>query len=456
MVYDLVIIGGGPAGYNSAARAGKAGMQVLMIEKNKVGGTCLNEGCIPSKAFLYSAKVYDYVNNAAKYGIQIDSNKTYVQALVVERKNKIVKKLSNSISYLLKSSNVEYINGEAFIKGKKDGNFEIAVDGNTYVGKKLLIATGSYMEIPNIRGLQDSLKSGYAVTHKEVFDMNEVPSNLLIIGGGAVGMEMASYFNSIGCKVSIVESQDRIAGFFDKEMSDILYRIYKKKGIDFYLNSRVEEIKENSVLIKQDNEEILLSPQNVLVCTGRKPAVNGFGLDNIGVTIENDAVWVDSMCRTNIENVYAAGDVNGKFMLAHVAYREADVIINNITGKSDMISYNSVPNIIFGSAEAALAGETENTALQKGIEYKKILIPMQYSGRFVVENEPGNEMCKILVHAKTRKLLGIQMIGLHSSEIIYGVTTMIGQEMDVDEIQKLIFPHPTVSEIIRYGIQEFD
>lgn len=456
LVYDLIVIGGGPAGYHAAAKAGKAGLSVLMVEKNKVGGICLNEGCIPSKAFLHSAKIYSSINNALKYGIKIEADASYLQANVVERKDKIVKKLFNAIEYLLKSSNVEQLFGEATIRGRVNNFFEIDVDQKTYMGSKLLIATGSEMDIPYINGLEESFKSGYAMTSKEVFHLDTVPSSLLIIGGGAVGLEMACYFNAIGSKVTVIDCQDSIASFFDKDMAEVLHKIYKKKGVDIYLNSGVKEIRESSVLIESRGDEVVLTPENVLVCTGRKPKIKGLGLESLGIRIENGNVCVDSKCRTNVENVYAAGDVNGKYMLAHVAYREADVCINNMIGKNDTISYNSIPNIIFGNPEAALAGETENTAVQKGIEYKKVLLPMQYSGRFVVENEPGNEMCKILVDTKTKSLIGIQMIGSYVSEIIYGVAALIEKGCTVDEIERFIFPHPTVSEIIKQGLQEFD
>lgn len=275
---------------------------------------------------------------------------------------------------------------------------------------------------------------------------------MVIVGGGVIGLEMASYFNSAGSKVTIIEMLDHIAGNNEREISNILMKNYEKKGIVFKLNSKVVEVREGLVVYEYNGKKESIEADKVLMSIGRKPVVNDYGLDKIGVEIERGHIKVDERCRTNIPEVYAAGDINGYSMLAHTAYREAEVCINNILGKKDVMRYNAVPYVIYTNPEVAGVGETEDTAKQKGLDVEISQISMRFSGRYLAENEGGDGICKILVDKKYRKLVGLHMIGNYSSEIIYGVAAMVEMEMRVDDIKEIIFPHPTVSEIIREGI----
>lgn len=453
MVYDLIVIGGGPAGYLASERAGHAGLNTLLIEKRFVGGVCLNEGCVPSKALLYSAKIFDYAKHGEKYGVTFGSASLNHEA-VIQRKNKVVKTLVTGIKAQLKKNNVTVVEGLGEIAGKSSEGYEVKVGGDTYTGKRLLIATGSMPLIPPIPGAKEGLEKGFVLTNREILDIKSVPAFLVIIGGGVIGLEMASYFNSAGSKVTIIEMLDHIAGNTDKEISNLLMKNYQKKGIEFKLNSKVVEIKENAVVFEANGEKITVEAENVLMSIGRKPVIDGIGLEKIGVEIERGHIKVDERGKTNVPEVYAAGDVNGYSMLAHTAYREAEVCINNMLGKKDIMRYNAIPSVIYTNPEVGCVGETEESAKQKGIEYEAANISMRYSGRYVAENEGGDGICKVLVDKKYRRLIGVHMIGNYSSEIIYGAGIMIETEMRVEDIKEIVFPHPTVCEIIREAIFE--
>ncbi|HOJ09780.1 MAG TPA: dihydrolipoyl dehydrogenase [Clostridiales bacterium] len=451
MTYDLIVIGGGPAGYLGAERAGQAGLNTLLIEKRSVGGVCLNEGCIPSKTLLYSAKMYDNARYSEKYGV-ISENVTFNHGKVVDRKNKVVKTLVAGVKGQLKKSNVTIVEGFGEIAGRSSEGYEVKVNNESYFGKRLLIATGSMPVIPPITGVKEGLEKGYVLTNREILDLKEVPGSLVIVGGGVIGLEMASYFNSAGSKVTIIEMLDHIAGNNDRQISELLMKNYEKKGIVFKLNAKVVEVKEGSVVYEYSGEKNAVEADKVLMSIGRRPVTQDTGLDKIGVETERGRIKTDEMGQTNIPGVYAAGDVNGFSMLAHTAYREAEVCINNIIGKKDIMRYNAIPYVIYTNPEVAGAGETEETAKQKGIDVEVANISLRYSGRYLAENEGGDGICKILVEKNSRRLVGVHMIGNYSSEIIYGAALMIEMEMRVDDIKEVVFPHPTVSEIIREGI----
>ncbi len=451
MTYDLVVIGGGPAGYLAAERAGHAGLKTLLIEKRFLGGVCLNEGCIPSKTLLNSAKIYDYARFSEKYGI-VSKDVTFNHNKVVQRKDKVVNTLVSGIKAQLKKNKVTIVEGFGKILSKTDDGYEVEANNERYCAKKLLVATGSMPLIPPISGVEEGVENGFVLTNREILDLDAIPASLVIVGGGVIGLEMASYFNSAGSKVTIIEMLDHIAGNTDREISELLMKGHQKKGIEFKLNSKVVEVKSDSVVYEAQGETFTVEADKVLMSIGRRPVVDGLGLENIGVEVERGRILVDRYGKTNIPNVYAAGDVNGQSMLAHTAYREAEVCVNNMIGKKDIMRYSAISSVIYTNPEVGSVGETEETARQKGIEYEVSNISMMYSGRYVAENEGGDGICKVLVDKKYRKLIGAHMIGSYASEIIYGAAIMIETEMRVEDIKELVFPHPTVSEIIREGI----
>ncbi len=451
MTYDLIIIGGGPGGYLAAERAGHEGLNVLLIEKRMVGGVCLNEGCIPSKTLLHSAKIYNYAKDGEKYGIKID-NLNLNHEIVVKRKDKVVKTLVSGIKAQLAKNNVLTIQGEGNIKGRTENGFEISDGKDTYTGKRILIATGSIPFLPQIPGVNEGIKEGYILTNREILDLEKIPSNLVIAGGGVIGLEMASYFKAAGSRVTVIEMLDHIAGSIDRDMSDLLLKNYQKAGIDFKLNSKIVETGKDKVVYELNGKKLSVENDVTLMSIGRKPFTEGIGLENIGVELDRGSIKTDEQMRTNIPGVYAAGDVNGKYMLAHTAFREGEVAVNNMIGKKDKMRYEAIPYIIYTNPEVAGVGETEDSAKQKGIDYECAKISMRYSGRYVAENEGGNGICKIIADKRTRSIIGAHMIGNYSSEIIYGAAIMVETGMRIDNIKKFVFPHPTVSEIIREGV----
>jgi len=451
--YDLIIIGGGPAGYLAGERAGKNGLKTLLIEKRFLGGVCLNEGCIPSKVLLYSAKVFESAKYGQKYGIEADNIK-FNHKIVLERKNNVIKTLKTGIKSKLRKNNVDVVEGFGEILGRSKDGYIVKANNNEYIADRLLIATGSSPTIPPISGIIEGLESGYILTNREILDIESIPSSLVVIGGGIVGLEMASYFNSAGSKVTVIEMLDHIGGNMDREISNILLNTYKKKGVEFELSSKVIEIKDGKVVYEKEGKLIEKPAERVLLSSGRRPNVEGFGLENIGVEVEKGRIKTDERLKTNVPEVYAAGDVNGVMMLAHTAYREAEVCINNIIGKKDLMRYEAIPSVVYTNPEVAWVGETEESASQKGFDYEIVKLPMLYSGRFVAENDGFDGLCKILIDKRKKTILGCHMIGNYSSEIIYGVGLMIEAQMRVDDIKELVFPHPTVSEIIREVIFE--
>lgn len=451
MIYELIIIGGGPAGYIAAQRVAQSGKKVLLIEENAIGGVCLNEGCIPTKTMLYSAKIKDMANTSKKYGVEI-SEASLNHKRVLQRKNKIIKKLCAGIMIKLNEYKVEIIEGRATIEGQNTDGFSVRVDGeSSYRTKKILLATGSSAVIPPIKGIDEAIATGYALTNKEVLSIKELPKKMVIIGGGVIGIEIAGYFNSAGCDITVIEMLDTIGGNIDKDIADILQKEYTKKGIKFILSSKVSEIEQGKVHYIKDDEQATIECDNVLLSVGRKPNVTNIGAEIFGIKKDNGFV-VDDRMQTNVEGIYCAGDATGKVMLAHVAYRQAEVVANNILGIDDKMKYQAIPSVIYTNPEVASVGITKDMADAFKMDVIEKSISMNYSGRYMAENEAGQGIAKVIVDKKTNTLVGVHIIGSYASEIIYGAGIMIEQALTIDQIKKQVFPHPTNSEIIRDAI----
>jgi len=448
VIYDLIVIGGGPGGYLAAERAGQAGLSVLLFEKRALGGVCLNEGCIPSKALLNSAKIADYAKAGKKYGV-IAENVSIDHQAVVKRKDKVVKTLVAGVSIKMKKNKVTVVNNEAVIRGRSTDGFVVRAGEEEYTGKRLVIATGSVPSMPPIPGLHEGYGKGYVLTNREILDLAEVPGKLVIIGGGVIGLEMASYFNSAGSHVTVIEMLDHIAGPVDREISTILLNSYRKKGVDFRLSAKVTGITDKEVIFETKDGQQSVPFDKVLVSIGRRPAIEGIGLESIGVETERGRIPTDGQMKTNIPGVYAIGDVNGVSMLAHTAYREAEVCINDILGKRDTMRYNAVPSVIYTNPEVGCVGETGETAKEKGLDVEIVKLPLTYSGRYIAENAETDGILKVIMNRKYRTILGVHMIGSYASEIIYGAAMMIESEMRVEDIRQIVFPHPTVGEVLR-------
>ena len=452
-MYDLAIIGGGPGGYVAAERAGAAGLSVVLFEKKELGGVCLNEGCIPTKALLYSAKVYDYAKHADMYGVSVDGA-SFDFTKAMKRKVKVVRKLVGGVKLGIKNSGVETIAGEAHITGCIAGGFSVSCGGVEYITRNILVCTGSEAVVPPFPGLKEA--GDVIVTNREILALAEPPAELVIIGGGVIGMEFASFFNSIGTKVTVVEMMPKILGPMDAEISAVLQGIYAKRGVDFRLGCKVTGIEGNAVVFEDPEGNVCrVSGDRILVSVGRRAVLQGLGLEEIGVDfVLNPAgrpvgIKVDDHMRTNVPGVYAAGDVTGFSMLAHTASREGEVAVNDICGKDDRMRYDAIPGVVYTNPEVSGVGLTEDEAARKGLDVKVLKLPMAYSGRFVAENERGEGLCKMIADAGSHRVLGVHMLGNPSSEIIQSACSAIEQGMTVEQLKEVVFPHPSVSEIIK-------
>lgn len=450
---DLIIIGAGPAGYRAAETAGKAGLKTLLIEKGQIGGVCLNEGCVPSKAFLHSAKILDSLNGAQDAGVIFEGSGKIDQAQVVKYKDKVVKRLVAGVKASVKAAGVEVISGRGYIEKRTEGGFLVKVEDTEYLGKNLLIATGSEPILPPIEGLNEGYKNGYVLTNREILSLSEIPEKLVIVGGGVIGLEMGSYFALAGSDVTVVEMLDSIGGPLDGEISSLLKKALEKKGIKFELGAKVVKIEGNKVVFEREGMRASVEFNKVLVSIGRKAVTQNLGLDNIGVLL-NRGIITNDKTQTNVKGVYAAGDVTGSYMLAHVAYREADVAINNILGREDTMSYNAVPSVIYTTPEVAMAGETEESAKSKGYTIKSVKISLMFSGRYIAESEDRSGILKLVYNEAKGTLIGASVIGPYSSEYIAMISSFIGLEIKVEELKKQIYPHPTVSEVFRDALFE--
>ena len=446
MTCNLAIIGGGPGGYVAAETAAKAGLSVILFERRELGGVCLNEGCIPTKTLLYSAKVLDYAKHSDKYAVNVEGA-TLDYGALLKRKEKVVKKLVGGIKVRMRNASVEVIKADAYIAGKEGDDFVIEAGGERYLAQKLLLCTGSEAAVPPIPGLAEA--GDTVVTNREILALESRPESLVVIGGGVIGMEFASFFNSIGTKVTVIEMLPKILGPMDDEVSAMLQAQYTKKGVEFHLSCKVVAIEGDEVVYETPEGETLRAQgEKILLSVGRRPNVKGLGLENIGVEV-NRGVVVNPCMETSVTGVYAAGDITGFSMLAHTASREAEVAVHNMIGKSDTMSYDAIPGIVYTNPEVAGVGITEQEATAKGLDVKCLKLPMAYSGRFVAENERGEGLCKIILDAATERVLGVHMLGNPCSEIIQSATIAVAQCMNAEDLLHIVFPHPTVTEIIK-------
>ena len=448
-MYDIAIIGAGPAGYVAAENAGAKGQKVILFEKKELGGVCLNEGCIPTKTLLYSAKMYDNAQGGKKYGITAQEV-AYDYKKIADRKTKVVRKLVAGIKMKMEHHNVEVVRGDAYIQGGDGNCINITCGEQTYQAAKLLICTGSEAFVPPIPGVENNPA---ILTNREILSLTAAPESLVVIGGGVIGMEFASFYNSLGIPVTVIEMLPEILGGIDREISEMLRSIYAKKGIKFHLSSKVTAIEGNTVhFTDSEGNCSSIEGDKILMSVGRRPVLQGYGLENIPVAVER-GIKVNEYMQTSMPNVYAAGDVTGFSLLAHTASREAEVAINHILGVEDKMEYNAIPGIVYTNPEVSSVGLTEEQAEAQGIGYRLSKLPMTYAGRFVAENEGQTGLCKILT-AADGKVLGVHMLGNSSSEFICAACMSITNGLTAEQLRRTVFPHPTVCEILKEGVFE--
>lgn len=451
-MFDVIVIGGGPGGYLAAERLGHRGKKVLVIEKQYMGGTCLNVGCIPTKTLLNSAKQYLHAKEASQFGVYAE-NVTFNMTEMMAWKDQVVKTLRSGVAASVKKCGAQIIEGTGVIVAP--GSVKVAETGETFQAKAILVAAGSVPAMPPIPGVKDNPA---VVDSTGLLSVSSLPQRLCVIGGGVIGVEFASLFGALGSQVSVVEMVDEIIPPMDKEQAPLLRKVIH--NTTFHLGCKVERLEGGTVhFTTKDGKQESVSADLVLMAVGRRSETQSWGGKEIGLDITPKGVNVDHRMRTNISGIWAAGDVNSRSMLAHSAYRMAEVAVNDIcsyldgTENRDFMRYNAIPWVVYSIPEAAGVGMTQQEAESQGIKVKTASVPMIVSGRFIAENgTKATGTVKVVANAQTDMILGVHILGPYASEMIWGAAALIENEMRVQDVKQMIFPHPTVCEAIREAI----
>jgi len=448
MNFDVIVIGSGPGGYVAAIRASQLGLKTAVVEKSELGGVCLNWGCIPTKALLKSAQVYDYINHAKDYGIIVDNFKADFDA-IIKRSRNVAEGMSKGISFLMKKNKIEVIKG--YGKVVASGKVEVTAEDqskNTYTSKNIIIATGARpRELPNIK-----IDGKKVVSYMQAMVLPEQPKSMVVVGSGAIGCEFAYFYNALGTKVTIVEYLPSILPIEDEEISKALSRSYKKSGISIYTESSVESVDTSGagckVKIKTKMGEEILECDVVLSAVGIATNLENIGLEALGIKTDKGKVVVDDFYKTNIEGVYAIGDIVRGPALAHVASHEAIICVEKIAGKNPHpMSYGNIPSCTYCWPEVASVGLTEKQALEAGYEIKVGRFPSSASGKASASGAKDG-MVKVIFDAKYGEWLGCHMVGANVTEMIAEAVVARDLETTGHEILNAIHPHPTMSEAI--------
>lgn len=445
---DLIIIGAGPGGYETAVLAAQNGLKTVIIEDKTPGGTCLNEGCIPTKALCRNAEVYSLMKNSSVYGFsanyRIDWN------VVMQRKNEVVQTLVSGVEFLLKNKFITYVQGKAeFIN-----SHTVKVGEETYSATNIMIATGSVTKYLPCEGLH----LPGVLTSAEILDIDHLPTHLCVIGGGVIGLEFASIFNSFGCEVTVLEYAKEILPNFDTDISKRLKNSLKGKGINILNQASVLGVSRNgsNLSVHYDLKGTLseVSADTVLLAVGRTPNLQSLNLDEVGITYTNKGIQTDENMQTNIPGIYAIGDINGRCMLAHAASYQGRRALNHILGKPDRIRFDVVPAAVFTVPEAASVGLTEDQCKVQGLKYKAKKSLFRANGKALSMNETDG-MCK-LIASDEGKILGCHLFGAHSADLVQEITALMNMNATVNDLQNIIHAHPTLGETVQEAARAFE
>ena len=448
-MYDLVILGAGPGGYKAAELAGKKGMSVALIEKDRLGGVCLNEGCIPFKSYLQKSGTLNKYNELKARGFYKTHSDSDNPALdmdkVVLEKDKLVSELQKSVMSSVRHYGADYYNGEGVIDKITEDAVAVRLDDRLIEGKYLIIATGSN----EVRLKLNDADLKYDVIYSRQFlEMRKIPQKALIIGGGVIGLEAACFLNEAGSKVTVIDAANHIGGNIDNEIAQVLKKSLESKGIIFMLDTKAHDFQKDFITLDSDGRLINEEFDTVLAAIGRKPNLSGFNLENSGIVYNERGIVTDDFCRTNLSNVFACGDVTGRLMLAHTAYRQAKVIVDAICGVDSRMDYNVIPRVIYTNPELLSIGLTDEECKLGGLDTKSISLPMTYSGRYFSEHGKDGARVKLIVNKESNEIAGFHMVGNTSSELSLAVELMMVNHMTLNDIENLVYAHPTVGEII--------
>lgn len=439
----IIIIGAGPGGYETALEAAKRGHEVILFNGDRLGGTCLNEGCIPTKCLCRNAEVIDTFKEADKFGLD-DFTFTLDYNKVVERKKEVTDTLRSGIDGMLKAAKVTVVNAMSSFKD----NRTVTADGKDYSADYIIIATGSTSRSLPIPGHElECVKDSTGM-----LEIEYIPESLTIIGGGVIGMEFAGIFSSFGSKVTVIEYMKQILPPFDSDISKRLKQTLSKKGINIITGASAQKIEQNEdyeIVVTYDlkGKEATVTSSDLLMALGRAPRVEGLNLEAAGVEYSPRGIAVDDHMRTNVPHIYAIGDVNARMMLAHVASYQGLRALNDIDGKRDDIDFNIVPSAVFTVPECGMAGMTEEACKLQGIEIRKGQSFFRANGKALAMGEPDG-LCKLIFRKDNDKLIGAHIMGVGAADLAQQCADMMNAGMTLDGIENVIFGHPTVSEVI--------
>lgn len=437
----MIVIGSGPGGYVAAIKGAQLGLSVLLIEKEELGGICLNHGCIPTKTFLKNVKVYDTMKHASTYGVTISGEVGFDWTAMLKRKDSVVKRLTTGVAGLLKKNKVTVVKGEAVVKSAT----EVVIGDETYHGKNLVVASGASPVFPPIKGLKEFYEKGFVKTSRELLQIAEAPKNLVVIGGGVIGCEFSSIFGTLGTNVTVIERLDGILPMMDQDIRNTYAKIMKRNGINVIANAEVTEVKEGSVTYVLDGKTETIIADTVLLSVGMRANLKGF--EALDLQLDRGAVKTDEHLKTSVEGVYAIGDVNGKYMLAHVASAEGIVVAEKIAGHDVKMDYSMIPNAVYGAPEIASIGLTEAQAKEQGLDYSVSTFALAGNGRAMAENEKDG-FAKLIVENTYKEIIGAHIMSSNASDLISEIGVAMKLEGTAYEVSSTIHAHPTISEII--------
>lgn len=448
----LVVIGGGPGGYVAAIRGAQLGAEVTLIEKENLGGTCLNVGCIPTKVLLHSSELLNEIKEAKTLGIEVNEEVKVNWTQLQNRKTIVVNTLVSGVSSLLEHNKVKVINGTATFEGKN--SIKVTKDqgeSENIQFDNVIISSGSIPFIPPIEGreLEGVIDSTGALS------LDSIPKSMVIIGGGVIGIEFANIFNSLGCKVTVIEMLPFILPPVDREISEILKGKLKGDGIDIYNNCKVTKVEKSNenlnVSFEENNSKLNINTEKVLIAVGRRANISNLNLESIGVSTEKGCIWVNDSMETNIKGIYAIGDCTGKNMLAHVASDQGIIAVENIMGKHKKMDYKTVPACVYTKPELASVGLTEEQVKEKGIDYKVGKFPLMANGKSLIMNEISG-IIKIIADKKYDEVLGVHILGPRATDLITEGALALRLETTLQEIATTVHAHPTVGEAIKEAV----